>query len=165
MPANLSPNPTTETESAAKKDSASTPKSGDESQASAIVEVAPSDATSPNGATTGSTYIESVEVPPPTLGGEEERATTNEIIILWTEHNKQHASLKKSSKELKATRTALGGYLFQLKNLLSKTGRNGRWTSFLNGEGIPRGTADRYVEAQKRLLDRKNGKRLTEEIP
>jgi hypothetical protein len=170
---NLSPNPTAGTESAAKKDSASTPKSGDESQASAIVEVAPSDATSPNGATTGSINIEPVAVPPPSRGGEtadepkvseEERLTTNEIIILWTEHNKQHASLKKRSKELKATRTALGEYLYQLKNLLAKTGRNGRWTSFLNGEGIPRATADRYVEAHKRFLDRKNGKRLTEAI-
>lgn len=52
-----------------------------------------------------------------TLGGEpaeepevsdEERVTTSEIIILWTEHNKQDASLKKSSKELKETRTRLG---------------------------------------------------------
>ena len=55
-------------------------------------------------------------------------------------------------------------FLYQLKNLLERTGRNGRWTSFLNGEGIPRATADRYVESHKRFLDRKNGKRLTEAI-
>jgi hypothetical protein len=75
-----------------------------------------------------------------TLGGEtaeehevskEERVTTSQIIILRTEHNKQNASLKKSSKELKKTRTELGVYLYHLKKLLAKTGRNGRWTSFL----------------------------------
>jgi hypothetical protein len=75
-----------------------------------------------------------------TLGGEtaeepevseEERVTTSQIIILRTEHNKQNDSLKKSSKELKKTRTELGVYLYYLKNLLAKTGRNGRWTSFL----------------------------------
>jgi hypothetical protein len=143
------------------------------SQRSAIIEVAASDTTSANGAKTGSTDIESVAVPPPTPGGEaaeepkvseEERVTTSEIISLWAEHNEQNASLKKSSKELKETRTRLGAYLYQLKNLLAKTGRNGRWTSFLNGEGIPRATADRYVESHKRFLDRKNGKRLTEAI-
>jgi hypothetical protein len=142
-------------------------------QGSAILEVAASDATSANGAKTGSTNIASVAVPPPTLGGEaaeepkvseEERDTTSEIISLWAAHNEQNASLKKSSKELKETRTRLGAYLYQLKNLLAKTGRNGRWTSFLNGEGIPRATADRYVESHKRFLDRKNGNRLTEAI-
>jgi hypothetical protein len=137
------------------------------------LEVTASDTSSANGAKTGSTDIESVAVPPPTPGGEaaeepkvfeEERVTTNEIIILWTEHNKQNASLKKTSKELKKTRTKLGVYLYHLKNLLAKTGRNGRWTSFLLGAGIPRATADRYVESHKRFLDRKNGKRLTEAI-
>jgi hypothetical protein len=62
-------------------------------------------------------------------GSEEERVTTSQIIILWTEHNKQNASLKKSSKELKKTHTELGVYVYHLKKLLAKTGRNGRWTS------------------------------------
>jgi hypothetical protein len=69
-----------------------------------------------------------------------------------------------TGKELKKTRTRLGVYLYHLKNLLAKTGRNGRWTSFLQGAGIPRATADRYVESHKRSLDRKNGNRLTEAI-
>jgi hypothetical protein len=142
-------------------------------QGSAILEVAASDTTSANGAKTGSTDTESVAVPPPTLGGEpaeepevseEERFTTNKINILWAEHHRQNASLKKTSKELKKTRTNLGVYLYGLKNLLAKTGRNGRWTSFLQGAGIPRATADRYVESHKRSLDRKNGNRLTEAI-
>jgi hypothetical protein len=79
------------------------------------------------------------------------------VIILWAEHDRKNASLKKTSKELKKTRTKLGVYLYGLKNLLAKTGRNGRWTSFLEGAGIPRATADRYVESHKRFLDRKNG--------
>jgi hypothetical protein len=58
----------------------------------------------------------------------------------------------------------LGVYLYHLKNLHAKTGRNGRWTSFLQGAGIPRATADRCVESHKRSLDRKNGNRLTEAI-
>jgi hypothetical protein len=61
---------------------------------------------------------------------EEERVTTRQIIILWTKHNKTECSLKKSSKEFKKTRTELGVYLYHLKKLLAKTGRNGRWTSF-----------------------------------
>ena len=145
-------------------------------QGPAILEVAASDTTSANGAKTGSTDIESVAVPPPTPGGEaaeepkvseeeeEERVTTREIIILWAEHDRKNASLKKTSKELKKTRTKLGVYLYGLKNLLAKTGRNGRWTSFLEGAGIPRATADRYVEAHKRFLDRKNGNCLSEAI-
>ena len=141
-------------------------------QGFAILDVAASD-TSANGAKTSSTDIESVAVPPPTPGGEaaedlkmteEERVTTSEIIILWAKHNKQNASVKKSSKELKETRIKLGAYLYQLKNLLAKTGRNGRWTSFLEGAVIARATADRYVESHKRFLDRKNGNRLTEAI-
>jgi hypothetical protein len=64
-----------------------------------------------------------------TLEAGEERVTTGEIIDLWAAHNKQNTSLKKTSKELKKTRTALGRYLYQLKSLLAKTGRNGRWSS------------------------------------
>ena len=135
--------------------------------------LAPSNGTSAISAKADSTNVESIAVPLTTLTREtdeetleagEERVTTKEIIDLWTAHNKQNAMLKQSSKELKKTRTSLGRYLFELKNLLAKTGRNGRWTSFLQEAGIPRATADRYVESHKHSLDPKNGNRLTEAI-
>lgn len=135
--------------------------------------VAPSNGTSADSAKADSTNVESVAVPLTTLTGEtadetleaeKECYTTREIIDLWTAHNKQNAMLKKSSKELKKTRTSLGRYLFELKSLLAKTGRSGRWTSFLQEAGIPRATADRYVESHKLSLNPKNGKRLTKAI-
>ena len=95
---------------------------------------------STDGANTDSGNVESVAVPltvltcetaEETLEAGEERVTTREIIDLWTAHNKQNAMLKKSSKDLKKTRTSLGCYLYQLKSLLAKTGRNARWTSFI----------------------------------
>jgi hypothetical protein len=143
------------------------------SQSSTAPGLAPSNGTSAIGAKADSTNVESIAVPLTTLTGEtaeetleagEERVTTREIIDLWTAHNKQNAMLKKSSKELKKTRTSLGRYLFELKSLLAKTGRSGRWTSFLQEAGIPRATADRYVESHKLSLNPENGKRLTEAI-
>jgi hypothetical protein len=140
---------------------------------SPVLVVAQSNGTSAMSAKTDSTIIKSAAAPPTTLNdgtAEEtleagkERYTTSEIIDLWTAHNKQNAMLKKSSKELKKTRNSLGRYLFELKNLLAKTGRNGRWTSFLQEAGIPRATADRYVESHKHSLDPKTSNRLTEAI-
>jgi hypothetical protein len=95
---------------------------------------------------------------------EEETVVTRQIINLWTDHKKKTASLKKTKEQLSSMRAELGKHLFELKNLLVKTGRKGRWTSFLDGEGIPRATADRCVESHKRCLDGKNGKRLSEAI-
>ena len=116
----------------------------------------------------------------PTSGGEtagereaseEETVVTLQIVSLWADREKKKTSLIKTKVSLNTTkeqlshmRDELAKRFFELKNLLAKTGRNGRWMEFLRGENIPRATADRYVESHKRFLDGENGKRLTEAI-
>jgi hypothetical protein len=109
---------------------------------------------------------------------EEENVVTRQIICLWADREKKKtsliktkaslntskASLKTTKEQLSLMRAELGKCLFELKNVLAKTGRKGRWTSFLEGEGIPRASADRYVESHKRSLEGKTGKRLSEAI-
>lgn len=129
--------------------------------------------------TPASGRAEGTPVSPPPCGAtagepgvsEEETAVTRQIISLWADCEKKKtsfiktkASLNTTKEQLSLVRDELGKRLFELKNLLAKTGRKGRWTSFLDGEGIPRATADRYVESHKRSLDGKNGKRLSEAI-
>ena len=109
---------------------------------------------------------------------EEENVVTRQIICLWADREKKKtsliktkaslnttkASLKTTKEQLSLMRAELGKRLFELKNLLAKPGRKGGWASFLDGEGIPRATADRYVQSHKRSLEGKTGKRLSEAI-
>jgi hypothetical protein len=95
---------------------------------------------------------------------EEETLVTRQIITLWTDSVKKKDSLNKTKEQLGLLRAELGKHLFVLKNLLAKTGRDGRWIKFLRGEEIPRATADRYVASYKRSLEGENGKRLTEAL-
>ena len=110
---------------------------------------------------------------------EEETVVTRQIINLWADREKKKknslvktkaslniskASIKTTKEQLSLMRAELGKRFFELKNLLAKPGRKGRWASFLDGEGIPRATADRYVQSHKRSLEGNNGKRLTEAI-
>ena len=117
-----------------------------------------------------------------TAGGpdasEEETVVTRHIISLWVDREKKKtsliktkaslstskASLKTTKEQLSLMRAELGKRLFELKTLLAKPGRKGRWASFLDGEGIPRATADRYVQSHKRSLVGENEKRLTEAV-
>jgi hypothetical protein len=109
---------------------------------------------------------------------EEEDVVTRQIVSLWADREKKKtsliktktslntskASLKTTKEQLSLMRAELGKRLFELKNLLAKPGRKGRWASFLDGEGIPRATADRYAQFHKRSLEGKTGKRLSEAI-
>lgn len=60
--------------------------------------------------------------------------------------------IKQDREELKRTRLNLGKSLHVLKVIYSKPSRTGRWGEVLNGLGIPRATADRYVLAHERLI-------------
>jgi hypothetical protein len=47
----------------------------------------------------------------------------------------------------------LGEHLSELKEMLSKPGRGGQWSSFLKEKGIPRATADRLVQRHEQLIN------------
>ena len=102
---------------------------------------------------------------------EEEEVVTRQIISLWAAREKKKTSLIKTKASLHTTkeqlslmRAELGKHFFELKSLLAKPGRDGRWAEFLRDEGIPRASADRYAESHKRLVEGDNGNRLTEAI-
>jgi hypothetical protein len=79
-----------------------------------------------------------------------ETALAGEIKTLWSSQKFRSSSLRSSRKELEAIRTSLSNRLYNLKHLLVRTGREGKWTEFLRQQNIPRTTADRYVEKWKR---------------
>ncbi len=88
-----------------------------------------------------------------------------QITELWSSQERKHNSLRRSRAELTTLRNSLAERLHELKHLLARTGRSGKWAEFLRRENIPRATANRYVEKWKQLLDPKPDKRLTEPFP
>jgi hypothetical protein len=146
-----SPNTTSRTESA-KKDLASTPKRGDESEAPATNLSLNKDK---KNITSGTGVPED----------HQETALADEIKELWSSQKRKSASLRRSRVELETLRNGLAERLHTYKDLLVRTGRNGKWSEFLRQENIPRATADRYVEKWKLSKSPKTEKRLTEAFP
>jgi hypothetical protein len=149
MPANPvsgpSPNPTSGTE-AGKKDLASTPKRGGESQASDTNLILNKDNENP---TSGVGDPED----------HQETALADEIKELWSSQKRKGASLRRSRVELETLRSSLPERLHTYKDLLARTGRGGKWTEFLRQANISRTTADRYVEKWKLSTSPKAEKR------
>jgi hypothetical protein len=81
-----------------------------------------------------------------------ETALAGEIKALWSSQKFGTLSLRSSRKELEEIRTSLSKRLYNLKHLLVRTGREGKWTEFLRQQDIPRTTADRYVDKWKRSI-------------
>ena len=83
---------------------------------------------------------------------ETEQKLTTDINELWNWHVQAQNTVATTKEELKAIRQRLGERLHMMKQLLARPGRNGQWSSFLQGHGIPRTTADRLVLGHERLL-------------
>jgi hypothetical protein len=90
-----------------------------------------------------------------------ETALAGEIKELWSSQKFRASSLRSSRKELEAIRTSLSKRLYNLKHLLVRTGREGKWTDFLRQQDIPRTTADRYVDKWKRSISPEPEKRTS----
>jgi hypothetical protein len=88
----------------------------------------------------------------PTIIDSAETQLANEIGDLWQVHTEAQTSLHKTRYELKLIRANLSRRLHELKFVLSRPGRGGAWSSFLEGQKIPRSTADRLVRGHERSL-------------
>lgn len=87
-----------------------------------------------------------------------------EISQLWATHMQAHTAVKKTRDELKLIRANLALRLHELKSVLSRPGRGGAWSSFLNSERIPRSTADRLVRCHAKTLAGDEDSCTTEQI-
>jgi hypothetical protein len=92
---------------------------------------------------------------------QDETALTNEITELWSSQKRKSLSLRRSRQELETLRTSLSNRLHDLKHLLARPGREGKWTEFLRQQDIPRTTADRYVDKWKRSISPELEKRTS----
>ena len=92
---------------------------------------------------------------------EDEVCLTTEIMQCWDIHMHYQGLLRGTNRKAREVREHLGRLLFQLKQVLAKPGRDGRWSSFLKEHDIPRATADRLVTRHQRSLD-PNANRLSE---
>jgi hypothetical protein len=93
-----------------------------------------------------------------------EAQLTNEIADMWRVHTQSRAALHKTRAELKQIRTELSQRLHELKSVLSRPGRGGAWSSFLDAQAIPRSTADRLVHNHEKVLNTEGGNCPSEQI-
>jgi hypothetical protein len=75
------------------------------------------------------------------------------IDSLWTAHLRAKNAARATKAELSDIRAKLGAQLSEMKEMLSKPGRGGQWSSWLQEKGIPRATADRLVKGHERSLN------------
>jgi hypothetical protein len=95
----------------------------------------------------------------------EEDALMMRISNLWSTHALQRTEMSRSREQLRVLRLELGKDLSHYKEMLARTGRDGKWTPFLRERKIPRATADRYVRRWKESQMPAAEKRLTEAVP
>jgi hypothetical protein len=81
-----------------------------------------------------------------------EEKLSNEVDVLWKAHTEAQGSVRKSREELKEIRANLSARLRELKSVLSRPGRGGAWSSFLETQKIPRSSADRLVRSYEKTL-------------
>ena len=89
----------------------------------------------------------------PTTSGSAEANLANEIADMWRVHTQSRAALHKTRAQLKQIQTELSRRLHELKSVLSRPGRGGSWSSFLEAQAIPRSTADRLVRNHEKALN------------
>jgi hypothetical protein len=75
-----------------------------------------------------------------------------DVSEAWGTHVSVQKSLHRTEDELRKIRVKLSANLHSLKSVLSRPGRGGEWSSFLQTVKIPRSTADRLVRAHKGTL-------------
>src|ERR1700751_2334021 len=100
----------------------------------------------------------------PTTINPAEAHLVNEIGELWQIHTPAQTSLHKTRDELKLIRANLSRRLHDLKSVLSRPGRGGAWSSFLESQRIPRSTADRLARAHEKTLSADTQNCATEQI-
>jgi hypothetical protein len=114
------------------------------------------------------TQTETASIAPievPTTTDSTEAKLANEIADMWHIHNQAQTSLHKTRAELKEIRTNLSHRLHELKAVLSRPGRGGAWSSFLESQRIPRSTADRLVRGYERTIAAEGENCTSEQIP
>jgi len=94
--------------------------------------------------------------------GETEATLNNEIKSLWSAHQLNEAAAKHSKEELRTMRLDLGCKLHQMKAILARTGRSGGWAAYLRSQGLPRATAERYIDRHEALS---NPKQIDSQFP
>ena len=86
---------------------------------------------------------------------ESEIALCEEVRLLMIDDAKRSRATKASQVEHKRIRLALGARLSKFKQGICKPGRHGGWSCFLGAAGIPKRTADRYIEVYRRAIEGK----------
>jgi hypothetical protein len=86
-------------------------------------------------------------------GYNEELQLAGEIQELWSQHVSAENTIRHTNEELRMIRQVLAKKLYEMKTILAKPGRNGKWKSFLDQNNIARATADRYVKLYEQLLN------------
>jgi hypothetical protein len=100
----------------------------------------------------------------PTTSELDEPQLIGEISDLWQIHAQAQGALRKSREDIKQIRTDLAKRLHELKAVLSRPGRGGAWSSFLETQKIPRSTADRLVRGHEKAITGREGNCPTEQI-
>jgi hypothetical protein len=76
----------------------------------------------------------------------------HDIESMWIAHHSMHSTVGEYRQELRLLGKTLGEALYNMKVLLAKPGRNGKWSEFLRERKIPRTSGDRLVNAYERSL-------------
>jgi hypothetical protein len=79
----------------------------------------------------------------------------NEIKSLWSVHQEGKARAQKTKEQMKTLRLDLGQKLCEMKAILARTGRSGRWAAYLRSQDLPRATAERYIDRHEALSNPK----------
>jgi hypothetical protein len=103
------------------------------------------------------------QTPEPEPTAKDEAVLTAEIAELWRRHSDFKGSIKSQTENLRCLRAELGKRLSEMKQLLSRPGRNGQWSGWLKQNRISRATADRLVLQHERALH-PDWNRLSEQI-
>jgi hypothetical protein len=94
-----------------------------------------------------------------------EAQLVDEVGELWQVHNHAKTTLHQTRDELKRIRTDLSQRLSALKQVLSRPGRGGAWSSFLQAQSIPRSTADRLVRGHEKTTVANGTNCANDQIP
>jgi hypothetical protein len=108
--------------------------------------------------------LSAVVVEIPAAADPAEAQLVAEVGNLWLLHSEAQTSINKTRDELKLVRTDLSQRLHALKAVLSRPGRGGAWSSFLQAQTIPRSTADRLVRAHKKTISAEPESCATDQI-
>ncbi len=90
-------------------------------------------------------YPQNPRLHEPEAPAQDESALTAEITELWQIHNDFKTSLRQQSQNLRSLRAELGKKLAEMKQMLARPGRSGKWSVWLKDHKIARATADRLV--------------------